>query len=256
MLKTVPGYVRVQSYPVVERAPLVWIWMGDAATADPALIPEHGWLGDAAWKSVGGYYHVGANYVPLHENLLDLTHFTYLHADNIGTPDYVSAPFEVATEGTKVRIVRKVDNAAPPPIYGVPMKLEGKRVNRVSDSWFMSPAFHVAFASIRNLEAQSGERTDYRVNILHLLTPETGDSVHYFWFISRDFALDDPAAGKWLKDSATKAFEEDKDALEWIAALVRKEEHRPFTEASFTSDRAGLAMRKVIQALADGEANR
>lgn len=256
MLKAAPTYVRVQSYPVVERAPLVWIWMGDPKAADEALIPEHGWLNDSGWKSVGGYYHVGANYVPLHENLLDLTHFTYLHADNIGTPEYVSAPFEVSTEGNRVRILRKVDNAAPPPIYGVPMKLEGKRVNRVSDSWFMSPAFHVAFASIKNLEASPGERTDFRVNILHLLTPETQDTVHYFWFISRDFAFDEPAAGKWLKDSAMKAFQEDKDALEWISELVRRERQRQFTETSFASDRAGLAMRKAIQAFADAEARR
>jgi vanillate O-demethylase monooxygenase subunit len=196
---------------------------------------------------------VDANYVPLHENLLDLTHFTYLHADNIGTPEYVSAPFDVSAEANKIRIVRRVDNAAPPPIYAVPMKLEGKRVNRVSDSWFMTPAFHVAFASIQNLEAADGERSDYHVNILHLLTPESQDTVHYFWFISRDFAFDDPSAGKWLKDSAMKAFQEDKDALEWIAALVRRESGRQFTEASFASDRAGLAMRKAILALADAE---
>jgi phenylpropionate dioxygenase-like ring-hydroxylating dioxygenase large terminal subunit len=256
MLKNAPTYVRIRSYPIVERPPLVWIWMGDPQRADEALIPEHRWLSDPRWKSVGGYYHVGASYVPLHENLLDLTHFTYLHADNIGTPEYVSAPFEVTTEGNKVRIVRRVDNAAPPPIYGVPMKLEDKRVNRVSDSWFMSPAFHVAFASIKNLEAAEGERSDYHVNILHLLTPQTQDSVHYFWFISRDFRLDDVSAGKWLKDSAVKAFQEDKDALEWTSALIQRESRRPFTEASFASDRAGLAMRKVIRTLAEAEAAR
>jgi len=253
MLKTAPTYVRIQSYPVIERAPLVWIWMGDLKRADPSLIPEHGWLADAGWRSVGGYYHVVSNYVPLHENLLDLPHFSFLHADNIGTPEYAAAPFDVSAEGNKVRIVRRVDNAAAPPIYAVPMKLEGKRVNRVSDSWFMTPALHVAFASIRNLDAASGERVDYRVNILHLLTPETQQSVHYFWFMSRDFALDDPSAGKWLKDSAVKAFQEDKDALEWICALVRQESGRPFTESSFASDRAGLAMRKAILALANAE---
>lgn len=69
MLKAAPSYVRIQSYPIVERAPLVWIWMGDPKLADESLIPEHPWLSDAQWRSVGGYYHVGVNCVALHENL-------------------------------------------------------------------------------------------------------------------------------------------------------------------------------------------
>ena len=28
----------------------------------------------------------------MHENLMDLTHLTYLHANTIGTPDYAGAP--------------------------------------------------------------------------------------------------------------------------------------------------------------------
>src|SRR3984893_11754588 len=33
----IPPKLRVPGYPVVERSPFIWVWMGDAAKADPAL---------------------------------------------------------------------------------------------------------------------------------------------------------------------------------------------------------------------------
>lgn len=41
------------------------------------------------------------------------------------------------------------------------------------------------------------------------------------------------------------AFQEDKDALEWISALVRRETRRQFAEASFAGDRARTRHAKV-----------
>ena len=36
----------VRSYPVVERHRFVWLWMGDPALADPALVPDMHWNDD------------------------------------------------------------------------------------------------------------------------------------------------------------------------------------------------------------------
>jgi phenylpropionate dioxygenase-like ring-hydroxylating dioxygenase large terminal subunit len=87
-----PKNLRVKSYPVIERGPLLWIWMGDPANADPALIPEVPWLSDPGWDFTSGYTPVKSSYIRLHENLLDTTHFTYLHPGNVGTPEYATAP--------------------------------------------------------------------------------------------------------------------------------------------------------------------
>src|SRR6266702_6212839 len=35
----IPNAAKVRTYPHAERWGLVWIWMGDASRADPALIP-------------------------------------------------------------------------------------------------------------------------------------------------------------------------------------------------------------------------
>jgi phenylpropionate dioxygenase-like ring-hydroxylating dioxygenase large terminal subunit len=247
-----PSHAQLQSYPVVEKAPLIWIWMGDPAKADPALIPETPWLDDPAWATVGGQFHMNSNYVAMHENLLDQTHFSVLHADTVGTPEYARSELDVRVEGDVVALKRSLRNAAPPPIYGIPMKLTGRQVDRFSDSKFPSPALHIAHAKIVNLEPAPGELVDYLVNITHLFTPETQGSIHYWWFNSRNFGLDDEAASKYLIDASNKAYQEDVDALTWIQAEVEKESE-PIEELSFGPDRPGIAMRKILLRLATEE---
>ena len=44
----VPNNARVRAYPVVEKNHWIWIWMGDPAKADPALIEDFHWLDDPA----------------------------------------------------------------------------------------------------------------------------------------------------------------------------------------------------------------
>ena len=47
----VPASARVRSYPVVERNHWVWVWMGERAKADPALIEDFHWMDDPGWRS-------------------------------------------------------------------------------------------------------------------------------------------------------------------------------------------------------------
>jgi len=121
-------HARVQGYPVVERGPLVWIWMGDASWAAEDKIPELPWLEDSAWKSVGGEFTLQSNYVAVHEKLLDQTHFAILHSDTVGTPDYARSELQVQADGDKVIIHRVLRNSPPPMIYANPMKLIGRAV--------------------------------------------------------------------------------------------------------------------------------
>ena len=79
-----PPGAKVKSYPVVERHGLVWIWIGDAANADPSDIPDYHWLADPGWKAVGGSIPLVAHYMYSIDNLLDLTLETYVHASTLG----------------------------------------------------------------------------------------------------------------------------------------------------------------------------
>jgi hypothetical protein len=180
------------------------------------------------------------------------SHFSYLHSDTVGTPEYAQSPFTITVHGRSVQIVRQLMNCDPPPIYGIPMKLMGHKVDRFSDSWFLSPAAHVAHAKIVDPAGTHGGRTDFRVEIMHLITPMTLTKFHYQWFVARDFALGDIEVSEYLEKMTVKAYLEDVAALRWIEE-VNELEPREYRELSFRADKAGLDMRRIIKSMANEE---
>lgn len=240
----------VRAFPVAEQGPVIWIWPGDPHKAEPKLIPELPWLNDPAWTTVTGGFHIATNYVAMHENLLDQTHFTFLHAGTVGTPEWAAAPLIVSQHDLRVSLRRELKRSAPPDIYARPMGVEGRLVDRVSEVSFIGPAGHVAFATISNVDPPA-ERSEYRVNITHLFTPETQGSIHYWWFNSRNFALHDHEASEFLRASSEKAYLEDVAALEWISEAQNASPD--LHEVSFRSDRPGLMMRQELLKMAVAE---
>ncbi|WP_322047472.1 aromatic ring-hydroxylating dioxygenase subunit alpha [Paraburkholderia sp. J67] len=250
----VPTNANVRSFPTAERGPLVWIWMGNPDLADETLVPDTSWLADPQWKSVSDTFHMKSDYVSMHENLLDQTHFPFLHPGAIGTPEYARSRLKVRVEGNAVVIDRELRNSPPPGVYGVPTGLTGKPVDRFSDARFVSPALHTAYARIVDNHDPSGTPRTYRFNITHIFTPETNGSIHYWWFNSRNFNLDDADADKWLYEASAKAYQEDVDALEWILEAVTQDTEPQF-DLNFAPDKPGLLMRQILHRLAAQEAS-
>lgn len=249
---TVPPSVCTRSFPVVERGPFVWIWMGEAGAADESAIPDTSWLVDPAWSYVTSYLGLDANYVYLHENLLDLSHFTYLHPTTLGTPEYARTPSEVETGGSNtVRVTRFVEQCDVPPIYAR-TGITGK-MSRRTESEFVSPAMHHASAVMSDLQATAEQRRDFTIFITHFATPETQDSTHYWFTFARDFALGDQEVDEYMKTSALTAFQEDRHALQEIAHMYRTEPQALSTEIHIKSDQAGVAARRILLRLANEE---
>lgn len=248
-----PTNANVRSFPTAERGPLVWIWMGDADHADEALVPDTSWLASPEWTSVRGSFHIKGDYISMHENLLDQTHFPFLHPGAIGTPEYARSKLKVRQEGDMVVIDRELRDSPPPGVYAMPTGLTGKPVDRLSDARFVSPALHTAYARIVDKADPSGSPRTYRFNITHLFTPETHHSIHYWWFNSRNFKLDDAAVDDFLHEASSKAYLEDVDALEWIMDVVRNDTQPQF-DLNFAPDKPGLMMRQVLYRLAAAEA--
>lgn len=249
----VPTNANVRSFPIAERGPLVWIWMGDVDHAHEALVPDTDWLDSPDWKSVRGSFYLKSDYVAMHENLLDQTHFPFLHPGAVGTPEYARSKLKVRLTGDAVVIDRELRNSPPPGIYGVPTGLTGKPVDRFSDARFVSPALHTAYARIVDNNDSTGEPRTYRFNITHLFTPETHHSIHYWWFNSRNFNLQDTQTDDYLQSASAKAYLEDVDALEWIMQAVRGDVEPQF-DLNFAPDKPGLMMRQVLHRLAAAEA--
>lgn len=76
----IPPQTRVRAYPVVEQASWIWVWMGDPAQADEALIPPS--IGPDHPDYIMGYGHLdyAAEARLINDNLLDFSHLSYVHA--------------------------------------------------------------------------------------------------------------------------------------------------------------------------------
>jgi len=129
-----------------------------------------------------------------------------------------------------------------------------KRVDRSSDARFVSPALHTAYARIRVLDPDPGSPTLYRYNITHIFTPENNNSIHYWWFNSRDYLQGDFEIDQSMIEAHSKAYHEDVDALEWINEVVRSDGAAQF-DLSFAPDKPGLMARRILHRLALKEAH-
>ncbi|WP_368730752.1 Rieske 2Fe-2S domain-containing protein, partial [Mycobacterium avium] len=93
--ETINPSAGVRAYPVVERHRFIWLWMGDPALADPLLVPDMHWNHDPAWAGDGKTIHVKCDYRLVVDNLMDLTHETFVHGSSIGNDAVAEAPFDV-----------------------------------------------------------------------------------------------------------------------------------------------------------------
>lgn len=252
-LSSTPSTVTIRTYPVADRGPLTWIWMGSPDLADESLIPPTPWLADSAWGTVTGDFHINADYVSMHENLIDQTHFPFLHPGTVGTPEYARSKLTANTENNQVAIRRELRDSPPPGVYGIPADIMGKRVDRTSEARFVSPALHTAFAEINDPAPDDGKPSRYRYNITHTFTPETNTSIHYWWFNSRDYRPDDKGIDSFIFDAHKQAYHEDVEALEWIMEVV-KNDADPQIDLSFAPDKPGLMARRIMYRLAMKEA--
>ena len=82
--KLIPQSACVRRYPVAVRGSWVWIWMGDAAAADPAAIPPSLALDDPAYRLQAGHLDYAAHYLLIDDNLLDLSHLCFAHEKTLG----------------------------------------------------------------------------------------------------------------------------------------------------------------------------
>lgn len=250
-----PRGIGVRAYPLREQGPLVWIWMGEGEPA--AELPLGDWATDPAWPSSNAYFHLKASYIGLHENLLDLTHLSYLHADTFGTPDYAFAPYTVESDKAAGRfsILRTVMPTRLPVVWAKPSGLEGRDAARIARSEFRGPSLHTVSVQMYGLDTPEAERPDLRITTAHLPTPETATSTHYFIHHGRNFGQDDPSITGFMHRQLTAAFREDVEGLEAVEEMWAKTPSADRYEISVAADRAGLAMRRWIHREAERAAD-
>jgi len=206
----------VRSYPVVTKHRFVWIWMGDPALADPAKIPDLHWNHDPAWAGDGELIKVACDYRLVVDNLMDLTHETFVHGSSIGNREVAEAPFEVTHGEHFATVTRWMEDIDPPPFWARQLGKPGK-VDRWQIIRFEAPCTVVIDVGVApaGTGAPKGDRSQ-GVNgyVLNTITPETATTCHYFWAFARNYRLEEQSLTTELRQGVSGIFREDEIILE------------------------------------------
>ncbi len=84
-----------------------------------ATLPSVPWFTDPDWATVDGMEPLAARYGLLIDNLLDLSHETFLHEGFIGTPEVAETPITTAVDeaASVVHVSRRMEAVECPPFY-------------------------------------------------------------------------------------------------------------------------------------------
>ena len=219
----VPDRARIRAYPVVDRHSWAWVWMGDPALADPALIPPAVGLDDPEWILGHGQLDYAAEARLITDNLLDFSHLPFVHEQSFqSSRDHADSVPRIAPLDRGVRFSRWITDT--PPLRG------GEGLVDVWTSYdFLIPGvllmkggtFPQGTAAAFGHGAPDYARAIGGVTFTsQAVTPLAPGKARYFfsWGPHRDHG--DAALRDWLMALAGMAFAEDKAMIEGQQAVI------------------------------------
>lgn len=253
---TVPQRFRQRTYALIERGGLIWIWMGEAASADPALMPDLHDIGFDApgWHVVpNGCTRINARWSLIIDNVMDLSHIGFLHLKTIAAPDAGEALPENST-GDRTQVVRWMADQNPDsPYYRYAFPDNREPLDIELGSVFHSPALIITYFKFYTPQSRGARRLLGTSNHLHGITPEARGRSHDFSAVIRNVRLVAPDFDQWLRDVIHRTREEDVDALERIEPVVDRYGNAR-TELSGIGDVGANRVRRRLAALMAQEA--
>lgn len=249
----------IRSYPAVERDRFVWVWMGDAAKANPDDIPDCHVQDDPAWACDPRYIRYEADYRLILDNLLDFSHLTFVHENTLGGSKKI-AEIKPKLEQTEsgVRLTRwYLDEPEIAPYLRGFSTFEG-RVDRwhIYDLTTRGNVFVMDSGSApAGTGAPEGNRVPKAMQFVatQIATPEDERHTHFFWSYAHNFRLEDREFTKMLTDRILEGFLEDKFFIEAQQKIIDESGEDPM---AFILADNGLALgrRLIEQALAEERA--
>jgi phenylpropionate dioxygenase-like ring-hydroxylating dioxygenase large terminal subunit len=213
----IPKGATLSSYPLLEKWGALWIWMGQKPP-NPSLLPDFSWLERRdRWRAVRGLMPVNADYELVTDNLMDLTHLSYVHPGGFGgdprnpTREIV----EDVREGTTLWCKRSATNIdASPALALANPALKEIKCDRNSNTRWNAPAHVAILVSYR----KSGTADEHLscLNVAMTVTPRTasGDRAWHFWSFARNFRLDSEEVDAMIRRQASVTLEQDTAMIE------------------------------------------
>jgi phenylpropionate dioxygenase-like ring-hydroxylating dioxygenase large terminal subunit len=253
----IPATARVRAYPAVEQDCWVWVWMGDPVLAEARLIPRALNHGHPGWLMRTGALSYQANYELINDNLLDLSHLSYVHQNTLGRQSMSWGESRPRTTPIErgLRIERWVVGQPWPAYLGLPAAAR-------SDMWasydYLVPGiFLLATKSYpHGAAAKCGmnvpnDEPDWVSSTSQAVTPiDEGRTVYYYSScLSRTFATEEQSRQQMVV--IERAFAEDKAMIEAQQQVIAR---TPQTRMlRLASDGALNRFRRLMAGLIEAE---
>lgn len=254
----VKAFPAIRRFPVEERYGFIWVWPGDAALADAQTIPPQDWYEDPNWAFGGGLYHIKCGYRLMIDNLMDLTHETYVHAGSIGQKEIDDTPCKTSQEGNTVITSRYMNEISAPPFWRMALRGNHLADNIPVDRWQicrLTPPSNVmievgvAHAGHGGYDAPD-ENKVYSI-VTDFITPESDTSIWYFWGMARKFNAADKGQTASIREGQGKIFSEDLEMLEH--QQLNHSAHPTRNLLKLNIDSGGVFSRRVLDRLLEQE---
>jgi phenylpropionate dioxygenase-like ring-hydroxylating dioxygenase large terminal subunit len=250
--KLIPQSACVRRFPLQVVGSWVWVWMGDAALADPAAIPPTLALDDPAYRLQAGQLDYDAHYLLIDDNLLDLSHLSFTHEKTLGMdmPQWADLRPRMSPIDRGLRFERWHTGHHPRGF----MKKLGETVDVWTTYDFLFPGIFLqrtAFFPAGTADASSRRAPD-RESLFHrvdeqAVTPVTGRTSRYFYAVGTRVEDIDPDKLDRLYAVTTAAFHEDKRIIEAQQKLIDLEPGRAMLPTSL--DAGPTQFRKLVDSL-------
>ena len=187
------------AYPVREIGPLLWIWVGDPKRAETTPLPPQGsiGIGQENWATqCVDYKLLNARYSLLIDNLFDLSHIYYIHYSIIGESGEMTLhdPRIEQRDGRLV-VYREVMDVAIDGFDRFSHPEVGERICKRSETELLG--ISIVNAGNKAVDGASWDSPHLgHLNFIHVLTPETETTTHYWAMLTRDFRIDDEKYGR------------------------------------------------------------
>lgn len=238
----------VRAYVAIEKYSVIWLWMGDAALADPEIIPNFSYMSNKEKFGVSrGYSHIKANHQMIADNLLDLSHIHYLHPSIHEGSDFANFTNKVKLDGDTVWSMLWRHHYAlskqQQQLYGIHQDdVEGQGHSR----WDAPGVLLVQSAYWEHgMTIEDG----IEIPSSHLLTPETEYSTHYFWASGRTYDIHNDAITQGTIKVMKTVFET-QDGPMCEAQQLAMGESTDFLAQQpiiLRADAAGVAARRIMK---------
>lgn len=243
----------VTAYCAVERDRLVWWWAGDAAAADHSLIPDFSDITQAPDDAtIRGYMPTACRYDLLVDNILDLTHADYLHAGSLGSGAITRCkPTVEAVSNRSIRVQWVSSGDKAPAAFDAFLGGLGRPTDQWTEVVWTAPScMHLRVGA-----TLLGQPRDQGVDTsnLHLATPESETTCHYWFWSTRDFAIS-PQANAHIRSMVEFAFtQQDKPMLEAQQRRIGSADFWSLKPVLLQGDAGAVRVRRALDKLIAAE---